>query len=384
MMAAMSTRVALILRPVPPALAALPEDSLRGCYYHRLWDGWSLRQRALARGLTAARYAAAARKGALAAWRLGFAPTMFAEVEARRRPDATLAGFLDQDERKGVHALLNPGALPFDANPLKNKARFAAFCAAHGLPAPRAGPGADGLIVKPRYGSKGRGVRRLERRDGQWVANDGEIIAALNMSRWVAAQEAGGMIVQELLRTDPALRTLSPGALPTLRITTCLDERGRPEVADVALRLSLGDDRAADNFNADNLVCGVDRATGLVGPALRRIGGGFAELAAHPVTRAPIAGETLATLDAAMALACRAHAPLAAGFTVIGWDIGLAEGGPALIEGNWNPGYNVMQLVHGRGLGEMRLGQLYRHHLDRLPAAMWRAAAPVELAQRRL
>ncbi|MFC3712452.1 sugar-transfer associated ATP-grasp domain-containing protein [Sphingoaurantiacus capsulatus] len=380
----MSTRLALILRPVPPRLSALPANGLRGYYYRRLWDGWSMAQRTLAKALTAARYGAAARRGALAAWRLGFTPTMFDEVEARRQPGAALAAFLDQDERKGVHALLNPGALPFDANPLKNKARFAAFCAAQGLPAPRPGPGADGLIVKPRYGSKGRGVRRLERRDGQWVANDGEIIAALSMSRWVAAQEAGGMIVQELLRTNPALRSISPGALPTLRITTCLNEKGVPEVADVALRLSLGDDRAADNFNADNLVCGVDRASGRLGPALRRIAGGFAELVAHPATRAPIAGEQLAALDAAMALACRAHAPLAPGFTVIGWDIGLAESGPALIEGNWNPGYNVMQLVHGRGLGEMRLGELYRHHLDRLPAATWHAAAPVEWAQRRL
>jgi hypothetical protein len=53
-----------------------------------------------------------------------------------------------------------------------------------------------------------------------------------------------------------------------------------------------------------------------------------------------------------------------------------------LIEGNWNPGYNVLQLVHGRGLGELRIGALYRHHLERAPAERWTAAGPLQIAQR--
>ncbi|MDO9489598.1 MAG: sugar-transfer associated ATP-grasp domain-containing protein, partial [Sphingomonadaceae bacterium] len=295
------------------------------------------------------------------------------------------AAFLDQHERKGIHALINPGAMPFDANPLKNKQRFSSFCTAHEL----ATAGAvddpsrvDGLIVKPQYGSKGRGVRRLDRRDPHWVANDGEIIATSDLAAWLATQRARGQLVQELLRTEPALLLLSPGALPTLRITTCLDEAGMPEIVDVALRLSLAADHAADNFNADNLVCAVDPVTGRLGPALRRTATGFDELATHPATGAPITGFRLASLAAATELAQRAHAPLADRFTVIGWDVGLTDNGPALVEGNWNPGYNVMQLVHRRGIGEMRIGALFRHHLERLPAASWRAAAPVEVAQR--
>jgi len=384
-------RLALILRPIPPCLPTLTDEELRGFYYRRLWQQWSPRQRVLARTLTALRWgpsvAAARHLGgrALEAWQLGFAPESLAEIDARIRPDARPAAFLDQHERKGVHALINPGAMPFGANLLKNKRRFTRYCAAQQLATAAAiddPSGADGLIIKPQYGSKGRGVRRIERRGSQWVANDGEIIATADLPAWLAAQRARGLLVQELLRTERALALLSPGALPTLRITTCLDEGGTPEIVDVALRLSLAPDHAADNFNADNLVCGVDTASGRLGLALRRTATGFDELDTHPATGAPIAGHRLASLAAASALAQRAHAPLADRFTVIGWDIGLTEKGPALVEGNWNPGYNVMQLVHGRGIGEMRLGALYRHHLERLPDTRWRAAAPVEVAQR--
>jgi hypothetical protein len=388
-------RLAFILRPIPPALIErMDEADLRGLYYARLWSGWSERERAASLLLSCKNAVGAltARRRfgrrALDAWRLGFAPGMLAEIDARIRPDARLGAFLDQDERKGLHALINRGALPFDANPLKNKRRFEAFCRGAGLPvaatlAEDLPEGIDGLIVKPQYGSKGKGVRRFERGDdGAWVATDGsERMEPSALPQWVARQGAAGFLVQERLRTEPALLPLSPGALPTLRVTTCLDERGVPEVADVALRLSMAADRAADNFNADNLVCAV-AAHGELGPALRRVAGGFEELAAHPTTRAPIAGERLAAIEAARTLAITAHEPLADGFTVIGWDIGLTDKGPVLIEGNWNPGYNVMQLVHGRGIGEMRLGELYRFHLERLPDAAWAAAGPIQVAQR--
>lgn len=80
-------------------------------------------------------------------------------------------------------------------------------------------------------------------------------------------------------------------------------------------------------------------------------------------------------------LARAAHRCFAPDFAIIGWDIGLSDQGPVLIEGNWNPGYNVLQLVHGVGIGELRIGALYRHHLARAPAAAWAAAGPVQVAQ---
>nr|WP_246344359.1 sugar-transfer associated ATP-grasp domain-containing protein [Sphingobium fontiphilum] len=382
-------RLALILRPMPPIFrtAAARDDGLRASYYGRLWDGWGMGARAIADLLHRRDHATGRDALARQARTLGFRSGNLREIHQRRRDDAPLADFLDQDERKGIHAIVNHAALPLHSNPLKNKALFEARCRAGGLALPaviadaRDAAAHDALIVKPGMGSKGKGVVRLVRQaGGDWRASDGSLnVAAGDLDPWIARRRHDGWVVQQCIVVHSDLADLSPGALPTLRIVTVRNEHGAFEVVDTALRLSLASDRAADNFNMDNLVAPVG-SDAVLGPALRRIGGGFAELERHPQTGAPIAGARLDLFDAARNLAVRAHGHFA-DHALIGWDIGLSADGPVLIEGNWNPGYNVLQLVSGRGIGGMRLGALYRHHLDVAPEAAWRRATPVQVAQ---
>lgn len=382
-------RLALILRPMPLIfrMPAGRDAGLRAHYYGRLWDSWGLGARKMADLLHRRVHATGSDALARQARALGFRTGNLREIHQRRRVDAPLADFLDQDERKGIHAIVNHPALPLHTNPLKNKALFEARCRAGGLALPavitdaRDAAAHDALIVKPGMGSKGKGVVRLVRQDsGDWRASDGSMnVAADDLGPWIARRRHDGWIVQQCMTVHPDLAELSPGALPTLRIVTVRNEYGAFEVVDTALRLSLASDRAADNFNMDNLVAPI-AADAVLGPALRRTGGGFAELERHPQTGAPIAGTRLGLFDAARDLALRAHGHFA-DHALIGWDIGLSADGPVLIEGNWNPGYNVLQLVSGRGIGGMRLGELYRYHLEQAPEAAWRAATPVQVAQ---
>lgn len=365
----------LTLRAIPPRLiggSGREESDLAAHYFGQLWRHWSLADRATALALSASE----ALRCAGGNWRHGW----------DRQEQQLLAGsggsgaHLGMKARKGLHRLLNPGAFPFEANPLKNKHLFAARATAAGLPIPvsfsgneAALPGwlarEEAVIAKPNYSSKGAGIVGFRRIDGRWPEAD---IEARLLALWQQ-----GSVVQRLYPPHAALQFLSPGALPSLRVMTCVNEAGAIEECGVVLRLSAGGPRPVDNFNAGNIVVAVD-GEGRCGRAFRRTPAGLTALCQHPVTGEAIGGTLIPDVAAAITLSIRAHMAVREGFRVIGWDVGLTAGGPILIEGNWNPGTDILQLVSGTGLGDTRLGALYRHHLATLPADAWRAARPIE------
>ncbi len=379
----------LTLRVIPPRLlfsrrSEPAERDLAAFYFDALRRHWSAGDRALALGLSAA--AAIANVGALArggAWINGWN----AAEEALLEPSLDRRAHLSMASRKGVHRLINPGAFPLAENPLKNKRLFSARCRQAGLAVPEQFSGSaatlarwiDGLnafLAKPNYASKGQGILGYRRdgsgwlRDGVWVSHVEALAAATEML-------ARGGVLQRACLAHLDLHDLSPGALPTLRVMTAIDERGRVEVCDRVIRLSAGGPRAVDNFNAGNIVAGLDEG-GLVARAFRRVDGRVVEVERHPSSGAILKGRRPPDLDAALALAAGAHEAFRVGFSVIGWDVGLTETGPVLIEGNWSPGSDILALVFGRALGDTRLGALYRHHLAAVSPETWRAARPIE------
>ena len=294
---------------------------------------------------------------------------------------------LSMAERRGVHRLLNPAAFPLSHNILKNKALFARHVAATGLPAPETfDPQSEELeawlaersaiLAKPGYSSKGKGIAAYTREREHWSGSQGRLSPAELTTRLETVLARHG-VVQELVPAHPKLADLSPGALPTLRIVTCLDEQGEPEACAKVLRLGSGGERPVDNFNAGGLAVRLDEEGRCVA-AFRASGASTESIAVHPATGARIVGREIEGVDEAVALALRAHATLPAGFTVVGWDIGLSDRGPVLIEGNWNPGTDIVQLVDGVGLDRTRLGELYRFHLAQLPDASWQQSRPIE------
>src|SRR3546814_12727320 len=108
--------------------------------------------------------------------------------------------------RKGIHRLLNPGAFPLAANPLKNKHLFAKRCRQAGLPVPDTFTGRpaalaawldgkESVIVKPNFGSKGAGIVRHLRGEG-WSPP---------ARRAIADAATKGAIVQQALPVHPSL-----------------------------------------------------------------------------------------------------------------------------------------------------------------------------------
>lgn len=365
------------LRPMPAASGrrAHPEspNALLSAYRQGLWQHWRWSDRLIARLL-----------GLI--WRDGGWSTDERAIlsdEVRRRG-------LSQRERKGLHRLLSPGAFPLRSNALKNKALFDRTCRAAGLPVPATYHRADGdlgrwlegcddVIAKPSYSSKGRGILRFTREGAGWRSVDGLLSEEELLTKLDEIDRREG-VIQHCLAPHGDLQSISPGALPTLRVVTCRDEMGEPEACFAGLRLSAGAENPVDNFNAGNLAVPIDEA-GRCQAADMRVNGRIESVGRHPATNSPIAGQPVPDLDTSNALACLAHRAFP-GFLAIGWDIGLSDRGPVLIEGNWNPGTTLVQRVEGRGLDESRLGALYRHHLAAVPEARWRGARPIQLEPR--
>jgi hypothetical protein len=167
------------------------------------------------------------------------------------------------------------------------------------------------------------------------------------------------------VHNHPELAELSPGALSSIRVVTCLDENNRPEITHAVLRMARTPGIVVDNFHAGGIAAQVDLQTGVVGPATDL---GLSHTtrwwAMHPVTGARILGRHIPMWKEVADLVLQAHS-LFADQVVVGWDVAVLETGPALIEGNKSPDLDIVQRT-GRGpIGNSRFGVLLAHHFRR-------------------
>lgn len=282
--------------------------------------------------------------------------------------------YIRRFEDAALNKLINPRGWT-SACVLADKNAFYRRCRAAGLPHPEVIavisrrrvemvclPGGRPLLIKPARGEGGRGVAFLD--PDPAIAADPAAFAA-----WLRAEHGGRggtWIVQQRLSSHGGLRDLALGALSTARITTIINENGEPEPVSAVLRIASDPRAMVDNMKAGGLLAPIDMATGRLGIACKGYGGG--DHVVHPVTGAPIAGAILPDWEAAKALAVRAHRNAFADYALVGWDVGLTDAGPVLIEGNAKPGVLMPQRAGRQGLGGQRYGELLAFQLARAAA----------------
>lgn len=268
-------------------------------------------------------------------------------------------------------------------NALRDKAVFASHCEAHGLAVIAALATVSGdrircadgstelprrdLFFKPVCGAGGRGASCwFYQDDGGYRGNDGaRISAGALMQHLIKLSRKENYVVRRHAHNHRELADLSSGALNTLRVLTCLDERGRPEVTHAVLRMARDPAVVVDNFHAGGIAAKVDIASGKIGPATDM---GFRRDSrwwdTHPTTGAPITGRVVPRWKEAAALARAAHAAFADQIT-IGWDIAVLDDGAYLVEGNKSPDLDIIQRVGREPAGNSRFGELLALHLQR-------------------
>lgn len=211
------------------------------------------------------------------------------------------------------------------------------------------------FVVKPVQGFHGDGVEFFHRDGDQIHLFSGEqldfeaFLARLQIlsgAETVGASEAGRgqrLMFQRMGIAHPALVSLSgKTVMQSARICTYLDANGDADLLFAFLKVIAGDS-LIDNFQGGktgNIIANLDQATGRVLRAIRfdpRLGASR-PVEHHPMTREALIGFQLPLWPEARELALRA-ARAFHGTRAVGWDIGITDQGPVLLEGNgtWDP-----------------------------------------------
>ena len=294
--------------------------------------------------------------------------------ELAKEPTSKRAeSFLQRSETKaGIYPLLRRGV----TTELNDKKVFADYCLEKRVPCVPYLLFLDGsdvgdaklpdcdLFVKPAGGRGGRGAERWDFvRPGMFSGPSSEKLGANELLRRLNERaKRRPLLVQRRLNANPDVADLTAGALPTVRVSTCLNERREPEVAGAVFRMAIGSNRTVDNLHAGGIAAGVDLEKGTLSAASNlgmdaRLGW----LDRHPDTNAEIVGRTLPQWQAIKALAIQAHRAFD-DRVIVGWDIGVTDQGPLVVEGNSSPDLDIVQRF-GEPACSTRLGELLAWHL---------------------
>jgi hypothetical protein len=132
-----------------------------------------------------------------------------------------------------------------------------------------------------------------------------------------------------------------------MRIDTFIDQKGNIEIISGFLKMSTGDN-PVDNNTSGGCGVGIDMGLGtLKSNGYSKIKmSGVGILKEHPVTGVNFEGFSIPMLEEAKELVLKA-AGLMPGLRLVGWDVGISEEGPVLVEGNSDYGINSNDLMYG-------------------------------------
>ena len=193
------------------------------------------------------------------------------------------------------------------------------------------------IALKPQYSSWGIGFRKLTEAEWDAASDRQALFDELCADKYLA---------EEFIRSDASLAHFHPESLNTLRVITF--RRGeRFEVFGAGLRVG-NNGLHVDNAHGGGIFCEIDPATGVImTDGLDEHGNSYI---LHPMTGVRFRGTPIPQWEEICAF-CRSAAQTLPCLRVVGWDVAILPGGKLeLIEGNHNPGMNIVQAPAKHGV----------------------------------
>lgn len=192
---------------------------------------------------------------------------------------------------------------------------------------------AKALIVKPFDGVNGEGIKKY------LVPNEETERTRL----WHKLRD-GKYIIEECITQHPQMQICGK-TINTIRAFSLMDSHGDIHILKTLLRVGVGDS-VVDNYSAGGCVYEVDSKTGIViSPSLTKKG---EEVYIHPGTETCMLGYKLPNWDKVLEAIVIAQ-KLIPGNKFTGWDIAITNDGVEFIEGNHNPGYELLEFFGTKG-----------------------------------
>lgn len=181
----------------------------------------------------------------------------------------------------------------------------------------------NGGIMKPARGGQGKGIFFVNKDDSvEW-------------------NHYPDYILEEILIQDNALSRLNATSINTIRILTL-----RGVILAAAIRIG-SEGAKVDNLHANGICGHIDIQSGIVDTPC--IDGSFNYYLKHPYSNAALVGFQIPKWDMVCNCAISA-AQVIPQVEYIGWDIAILDNSISLIEGNHDPGHDVVQMIAQTGL----------------------------------
>ncbi|MBR2323177.1 MAG: hypothetical protein IKA54_06265 [Clostridia bacterium] len=181
------------------------------------------------------------------------------------------------------------------------------------------------VILKPLSGGQGKGIFKLKESE----------LNTFNFDLYK------NYICEEILIQHEKMSLVNPTSINTVRVLTF-----KGEIIACALR-SGGKDAIVDNLHSNGVCAHIDVETGVIDhPAINYK---YESYLYHPVTNNLIVGFTIpnwSILQEKIKQACK----LVPTVQYVGWDVAILPNDIALIEGNDDPGHDVVQMIAQTGL----------------------------------
>jgi hypothetical protein len=228
----------------------------------------------------------------------------------------------------------------------------------------------EGLFCKPHDGTHGIGAFAILRHAAGWSYPEGTADTRKLFEYCTKRVARSVLLVQpRLINAAPLRPLMAENGFGTIRAVTYMHD-DEPRLLAACLRIIV-EGNAADNFSqgtSGNFVAPIEPSSGRL-IALRgsrsRSWPVIYDADRHPINSFPVAGFELPHWNECIRLMFRGQKAFGR-VPSIGWDIGITDNGPVLVEGNTQYDFDLLQLAFDRGF-KPDLQKIIAAHQNRRP-----------------